>query len=263
VALFAGTAEYYRKYRPGIPPEVVRVLDEVTPQRHPRRLLDIGTGTGLVAEALAPHFESIIAIDNDPDMLAHAEEAVRAALLPEATVEVQLCRAEDFVPPLGWRATLVTLCRAFHWLEQERVLERLEAQVERGGIVAIFADRSFWAADGPWKEAVRQVIQDFLGSTRRAGDGVFAPPQRPYTELLKQSTFRQVQEVRVPVHRTWNTESILGYLYSTSFASPSLFGSKRGAFETAVRAALSAFGTSDEYEEENEFVLRIGRRPQD
>ena len=52
MSTFAGTIDYYRKYRPGIPSEVAEILSAAAPQRRPRRLLDVGTGTGLVVEAL-------------------------------------------------------------------------------------------------------------------------------------------------------------------------------------------------------------------
>ena len=76
MSLFTGTTEFYRRYRPGIPEEVAQVLDRATPVGRPRRLLDVGTGTGLVVEALLSRFDDVIGVDNDADMLA-AAEAVR------------------------------------------------------------------------------------------------------------------------------------------------------------------------------------------
>ncbi|CAK7288221.1 hypothetical protein SGPA1_60123 [Streptomyces misionensis JCM 4497] len=36
-----------------------------------------------------------------------------------------------------------------------------------------------------------------------------------YSEIMEESPFGRVEEARIPVHRTWTAESILGYLYST------------------------------------------------
>ncbi|WP_457029206.1 class I SAM-dependent methyltransferase [Kitasatospora sp. P5_F3] len=258
--LFTGTVGYYRQYRPGIPEEVAVVLDQAAPKGSPRRLLDVGTGTGLVAEALLGRFDEIIAIDNDAEMLAAAESALRPAL-PDGTVLALVeSTAEDFTPPAGWRADLVTICRAFHWLDQATVLALLDDQVAPGGAVAIFGDNSFWAADSPWKQSVRAVVQDFLGEERRAGDSTFKHHNRPYSEIMEESPFSQVEEVRVPVQRTWTTEGILGYLYSTSFAAPHLFGDRLADFETAVKAALAEHSSNGIFPEDNEFLIRIGRR---
>jgi len=140
------------------------------------------------------------------------------------------------------------------------VLQRLDDQVAPDGAAAVFSDNSFWAAGNPWKSAVRQVIQDFLGEQRRAGSGAFRHHDRPYSEIMVESPFHHVEETRSAVQRVWTTESILGHLYSTSFAAPHLFGDRLDQFEQAVKTTLAEFSDSDTFTEDNEFLIRIGRR---
>lgn len=260
MSTFQGTVNYYRQYRPGIPQGVVDVLDAAVAESAPRRLLDVGTGTGLVVEAMLQRFDDIIAIDNDAEMLAAAEAAVRPQLPDGATLVLQQVTAEEFVPPPGWQADLVTICRAFHWLDQAAVLTQLDTQVSPAGAVAIFGDNSFWVATSPWKGAVRGIIQDFLGEQRRAGTSTFQHHNRPYSDIMAESPFHQVEEVTVPVTRTWSADSILGYLHSTSFAAPHLFGERLDEFDQTVRASLRQFSDTDTFAEDNEFLIRIGRR---
>lgn len=59
MSLFHGTVGFYRQFRPDIPAEVADVLEAAAPAGSPRRLLDIGTGTGLVVEALRGRFDDI------------------------------------------------------------------------------------------------------------------------------------------------------------------------------------------------------------
>lgn len=260
MSVFQGTVGFYRQYRPGIPAAVAEVLDAAAPAGTPRRLLDVGTGTGLVVEALLDRFDDIIAIDNDSDMLAAAEAALRPQLPAGTQLLLEQVTAEAFTPPAGWQADLVTICRAFHWLDQAAVLARLDAQVSPNGAVAIFGDNSFWVATSDWKAAVRTVIQDFLGEQRRAGERTFQHHNRPYSDIMRESPFDQVEEHTVPVTRTWTADSILGYLYSTSFAAPHLFGDRLDEFDTAVRATLAQYSDTDTFAEDNEFLIRIGRR---
>ena len=258
---FTGVASYYLRYRPGIPKDVADLLiAEANRDAPATTLLDLGTGTGQVIEALHRQFPDIIAVDPDAEMLETAETHLRQLISRRTTLRCFQCRAEDFVPPAGWSASLVTLCRAFHWTDQPLLLQRLSQYVASTGVVAVFGDRSFWEANSEWKKAIRAVIQSFLGEQRRAGSGVFSHHDRPYSEILKESPFNRVEEFTIPVRRTWNVESVLGYLYSTTFASRSLFGEHIEEFETAVRAALRPFSNSGELEEENEFVIRIGRK---
>lgn len=261
MTMFTGTTEFYRQFRPGIPDNVAAVLDGSVDPHRPRRLLDIGTGTGLVVEALLGRFDDIIAIDNDADMLAAAELALRPALPDGTTLVLGQTTAENFIPPDGWLADLVTICRAFHWLDQPAVLAQLDSQVAARGAVAIFGDNSFWVATSEWKAAVRTVIQEFLGEQRRAGGGTFNHHDRPYSEIMQESPFSQVEEFTIPVQRTWTADSILGYLYSTSFAAPHLFGKRLDEFDTTARARLATFSDDDVFLEDNEFLIRIGQRP--
>lgn len=258
--VFRGTVGYYRQYRPGIPDEVAEVLDAAVGKSSPRRLLDVGTGTGLVVEALLGRFDDIIAIDNDPDMLAAADAALRPQLPQGTHLLLEQVTAEQFTPPEGWLADLVTICRAFHWLDQATILARLDDQVESSGAVAIFGDHSFWAATSDWGGAVREIIQSFLGEQRRAGTSTFNHHNRPYSDLMRESPFNQVEEVLIPITRTWTADSILGYLYSTSFAAPHLFGDRLDEFDRKVRANLTQFSDSDTFREDNEFRIHIGRR---
>lgn len=260
MSAFSGTAEFYRQYRPGIPKNVAEVLHSAVPVRTPRRLLDVGTGTGLVVEALLGGFDDIIAIDSDAEMLATAEVALRPQLADGTSLLLRQVAAEEFVPPPEWQADLVTICRAFHWLNQETVLANLDNQVSPDGAVAIFGDNSFWTATSAWKATVRSVIQDFLGEQRRAGNSTFQHHNRPYSDILRESPFAQVEEVSVPVSRIWSADGILGYLYSTSFASPELFGDRIDDFDQTVRLALAKFSDTDTFAEDNEFLIRIGRR---
>ncbi|MGH8885168.1 MAG: class I SAM-dependent methyltransferase [Egibacteraceae bacterium] len=257
--MFSGTVEHYCRYRPGIPAEVADILVAVAPEYHPRRLLDIGTGTGLVIEAVLACFDDIIGIDPDADMLAAAEASLRPGVPPSTRLAFQQCAAEELTPPNGWQAHLVTICRTFHWLDQPTVLRRLADQVTPDGAVAIFGDKSFWTTSNPWQTAVRGVVQEFLGSQRRAGNGMFRQHDRPYSEILEDSAFDQVEQIRVPVQREWSIETILGCLYSTSFAAPRLFGERLDEFEQALTQTLAEF-SDDVFEEHNEFVIHIGRR---
>jgi predicted TPR repeat methyltransferase len=78
VSLFQGTAEFYRQFRSGVPAEVAALLIQATPDRRPRKLLDIGTGTGFVVEALRADVDEVIGIDVDADLLAVARRSTEA-----------------------------------------------------------------------------------------------------------------------------------------------------------------------------------------
>ncbi|MGW4412392.1 class I SAM-dependent methyltransferase [Nonomuraea sp. NPDC004702] len=260
---FAGTARYYRLYRPGIPAEAVQLLTAETDRRAPaRRLLDLGTGTGQVPAALHQLFTEIDAVEPDADMVVQADTALRSLMIQDLPVRLHHQKAEDFTPPYpGWRADLVTICRAFHWMDQDAVLKKLDTYVAEPGVVAVMGDGSLWTARNPWTDALRTLIQHFLGTERRAGGQTYAHHDRPYAQVLADSAFSHVAEHRIELKRVWTPEQVIGYLYSTSFAARSLFGEAIEEFEEQATTLLEEFAAEGPLLEEVEFQVVLARRP--
>jgi SAM-dependent methyltransferase len=104
VSLFQGTAEFYRQFRSGVPADVAAILLEAAPDRRPRSLLDVGTGTGFVVEALSDGVDDVIGIDVDvdADLLAVARRSVEPR--PGQHLALVQARAGEFAPPVDWTA---------------------------------------------------------------------------------------------------------------------------------------------------------------
>ncbi|GAA1835617.1 methyltransferase domain-containing protein [Microlunatus capsulatus] len=258
--LFAGTAAAYRRYRSGVPDEVAELLARAAPRRFPRRLLDLGTGTGFVVRAMLPHVDEVVAVDVDADLLAVAEEDLRP-LAGTTPLTFLLGRAEEVRPPAGWQASLVTVCRTFHWLDRPAVLRHLEDLVVDDGVVAVFGDRSAWTSDNPWAREAKQVVTEFLGPDRRAGSGTYQRPARGYLDDLADSAFSAVERVEVPVRRERDLDGVVGYLHSTSFAAAHLFGDRLAAFDDEVRRRLAPLAVDGRFVDDNAFDVLLARRP--
>lgn len=132
--VYVSDAKYDQRYRPDIPPSAAELLVAQANRDAPaRRLIDLGTGTGQVVRALAPHFPEVIAVGPDAEMIAEARRVHEPA--PGGEARYVVARAEQFLPPAGWRPDLVTVCRAFHWMDQAAVLAWLADAVSPTGCV--------------------------------------------------------------------------------------------------------------------------------
>ncbi|HEY5848738.1 MAG TPA: class I SAM-dependent methyltransferase [Microlunatus sp.] len=258
MSLFQGTAEFYRQFRSGLPADAATILLEAAPDRRPRSLLDIGTGTGFVIEALSGGVDDVIGIDVDADLLAVGRRRVEPR--PGQRLVFVQVRAEDFTPPTGWTADLVTICRTFHWLDRPLVLDRLDSIVAPDGVVAILGDNSIWADNAGWKSEIKTILAEFLGEDRRAGSGTYQRPA-PYTDDLDASVFSDWEQIKVPVRRERSLNSVIGYLHSTSFAATHLFGDRLAKFDDALRERLPPFAVNGVFIDSNEFGILLCRRP--
>lgn len=238
--LFEGTAEYYAKYRVGYSPEFFEEVARRFNLDGKGRLLDLGCGTGQLAIPLAKHFEEVIGIDPEQGMLDEAEKQAEAAGVQNAR---WLCgTAEGIGSDLGI-FKLTVMGASFHWMQQAEVLEKVHALTEKGGGVAIVYDSSgSWALKDdkiePWKIAARTTLKKYLGEKRRAGNSFYQAPEKDHDDLLDESSFSNYEEWSQEYKRIWTTESILGFLYSTSFASRQLFGDKLAEFEAELKSEL-------------------------
>ncbi|MGW1815403.1 class I SAM-dependent methyltransferase [Streptomyces sp. NPDC002125] len=263
--LFTSTAAHYARHRPGIPPEAVSLLADTMRDAGRPALLDLGSGTGQVPAALlpaVPQINRVDLVDPDQDMLRQAA-ATLEHLLAGRRAGFHPVAAEDFMPPFdGYRAALVTCARSFHWMERSPVLKMVHRVTTPGATVAIMGDGSLWTYRADWTAALKQLIQSYLGKERRAGTGgVYAGPGRRYEDDLAASAFSQVTERRFPVRRVWAPTQVLGYLRSTSFARPDLFGDRHDRFEAEALELLERHSEHTGLVEEAVFTVLLARRP--
>ena len=249
--LFQGAAWYYARYRPKYPPALFDLLAEKFQLDGTGRLLDLGCGAGLIAIPFHDRFEEVIGLDPDPEMLAEAQKQAQA--LGATNIKWVQERAELVSPALG-SFRLVTIGRAFHWMQREIVLERIhELLTSDGGVAIINAPQDIWNSDHPWKKTALTVVKRWLGEQRRTGQGgqgVWKPLEVSHEEILAKSPFTRIEKYELKFEQFWTIDTFLGYLYTTAFCLPSFFGDNREKFEKDLRESLLAVEPSGQFTEE-------------
>ncbi|MBD2452160.1 class I SAM-dependent methyltransferase [Nostoc sp. FACHB-152] len=256
--LFEGAAEVYAQYRTKYPPEVFDKLTEIFNLNGQGRLLDLGTGPGLIAIPLSTQFQEVVAIDPDPEMLKEAQR--QAASLGANNITWLEQGAELIDSSLGI-FKLATIGRAFHWMERELVLQRLyELLADDGGIALLNTGDNPWQSSLPWKQAAIQVVKKWLGEERRTGQrgqAIRKPVEPPHEVVIANSAFARQEVYEVPFEKSWTVSSYLGYLYSTAFSLKIFYGDKAEAFEADIKEALLAVEPSGEFKEELKATIHV------
>lgn len=262
--LFAGTAHYYTQYRPRYPEELYNLLSDRFQLDGTGRLLDLGTGIGLIAIALSSQFESIIALDPDPEMLQEAKQEAELANIHNITWVHNV--AENISLDLG-EFRLVTIGRAFHWMDKPKVLQLCSDRLEIGGGIAItYTYDDIWHSSEPWKIAVLGVVKKWLGEKRRIGVGVVDDLNAAYNdlpELLPKAGFSYPTIQTVEIEKVWTIESWLGYLYSTAFCRPAYLGDRIGEFELEMRSTMLDLSPSGQFIERIPVAVYIAHKTQE
>jgi 2-polyprenyl-3-methyl-5-hydroxy-6-metoxy-1,4-benzoquinol methylase len=256
--LFAGTAWYYARYRPGYPHAVLEVLRSAFQLDGTGRLLDLGCGTGELARALHRYFTEVIGVDLSPDMLEEARRQSDAAGI--ANIGWRCQAAEDLSTGLGG-FQLVTLGNAFHWMRQDEVLEKAYGLLSHGGIAILGNPGGIWTGVDAWERVVREVVTQCLGTHRRTRAGVFTAEEGAEHRAMSRSRFKGITSGVHHWSRVVNVDAIIGELYSTSFANKALLGENAEAFEADVRQALHDMDSSGQFVQHLRTEYLLGFKP--
>jgi SAM-dependent methyltransferase len=232
--LFSSAAVYYAQFRRSYPSGVVSYLVDECRLDGAGRLLDIGCGTGQVFSALEVHFQEIVAIDPDREMLEHAQRSVDSR--SRHRVQFRQITAEQIGPELG--VFRMAVCGAsFHWMDRPRVAELVYDQLEPGGIIALLMYSGLHDGVAEWEKTIVRTLGDWLGPERRAGGGIFQAGER-HEAVLARSRFGPPRMADILVDEVWTIDEIIGFLYSTSYASKAVLGERAPEFELELRRRL-------------------------
>ena len=133
---FHTAAQHYLQGRPPYAPALIRRVAQLCGLGATHRVLDLGCGPGQLALAFAPLAGQVVAVDPEPEMLRIAREEAAQAGLP---IEVREGSSRNLGPGLG-TFRLAVIGRAFHWMDREETLRRLDEIIEPDGSVVLFGD---------------------------------------------------------------------------------------------------------------------------
>ena len=196
---FSAAASDYARFRPGYPPQLFEWLTSLCPQR--QLALDVATGNGQAAVALAQHFEQVIASDASAAQLAQAN--------PAANIDYRCEPAERSSLPDA-SVDLLVVAQALHWFDLEAFFDAAYGVLRRDGVIAV------WCYGISLVEpAVDQVFMRLY----RGLLGPYWPPERKHVEngyAELPFPFERVESPRFNIELDLRLADYLDYLRSWS-----------------------------------------------
>ena len=192
----------YDRGRPRYPPAAVAAMLKGLPD--PPQVLDIGAGTGQLAEALVEAGARVTAVEPGPETRRLLERRVGER------VRVLDSRAED-LPLADESADLVVCADSFHWLDADRALAEFRRVLGPGGRLSISGLIPRWEPT-PWAAETGAIIAPLWERAdhplRASG---FAVPRVP-----PESGFDGLNEQEIPFELETDRDGLLALFGSWS-----------------------------------------------
>lgn len=191
---FSAIAGGYAAHRPTYPRELFQWLAELCPAHE--LVLDVGTGNGQAAIALAEFFARVVATDPSREQLERAA--------PHARVEYRCALAHERVVDAA-SADLVTAATAAHWFDSSAFHAEVERILKPGGVLSVWN-----YAPASVSEPVDEVLAA-LGSRVAP----FWPPERKFVDSgYRTLPFPYADLVSIPrsqCRMSWTARQFLAY----------------------------------------------------
>ena len=251
---FRSAAEHYLAVRPayaaGLPGLVARNcgLDGAG------RALDLGCGPGQLARAFSPFFAEILAVDPEPEMLAEGEK-----LRVDSRITYQQGSSQDLGPAMG-SFRLVSIGRAFHWMDRVETLRRLDAMIDLGGAIVLFRVDHLDVPLNGWLGRYQATLDAAVGTGGRAAWK--QPGWVRHEALLLDSSFSALQRIGIIERFQTSAERLIDRALSMSSTSRARLGDEGvRRLREEVAASLRDVTEAGFVTEVLESVALIARRP--
>ncbi|HWF33569.1 MAG TPA: methyltransferase domain-containing protein [Solirubrobacteraceae bacterium] len=229
---FGAIAQLYDRARPSYPPELIDAL--LADQ--PRRVLDVGCGTGIAAALLAARGCDVLGVEIDERM---AEVARTRGL------EVEVAQFERW-DARGRAFELLTSAQAWHWIDPLAGAQRAASVLEPGGRIALF-----WNFGSPPADVAASLEQIYarhapgLANRSILLGGADARAQAAVAGIASAGEFTAAEVDTFAWSRTHDTASWL-QLLQTHSDHQALPAAQRERLLQAVGEAIDSLGGSFE-----------------
>lgn len=224
-------------------------------------VVDLGCGTGQFALPLSSRVRHVLAIDPEPDMLAHGHRLARTTGAPVSWMIGTDADIPTLPSLLGDGAVAaVTISNAIHLMDSGQLFQSLSTILSPGGSVAVIANGTpIWLQDRPWTVALRDFLASRFGLTHPGTCGTDAHARRRYAAELTAAGFTTHDDhldFAEPVTAEW----IFGHVMSAIPTAQLPPRDERPRLAAAMHTALRSAQPDGDFIEDIRLAVLVARR---
>jgi len=196
---FSVQAKEYAQFRPYYPAGMISYI--VSLVNNKCTALDVATGNGQVAAALAPYFEQVYATDISAKQLQNATPAPNL-IYKEGNAEHLDFENEKF--------DLITVAQAIHWFRFDDFYTEVRRTLKPDGLLAIMGYGLFYTnpeTDKILNHFYKDIVGPYWDAERKYIDDNYTTIPFPFTEI---------EAKKFTNHFVWTFDQLTGYLETWS-----------------------------------------------
>jgi len=155
---------------------------------------------------------------------------------------------------------MVSIGRAFHWMDRLATLAMLDRIITPDGAVVFFHDAHPVLPENEWFKVLCKVGDRYGRAAQPHIVERKALGHRRYETSLYQSAFTKLDGLSVTVRKSISEDEIVGRAFSQSTTSPEKLETRADDFEAELRDRLRALSPEGRFIEIAEMVALVARR---
>jgi ubiquinone/menaquinone biosynthesis C-methylase UbiE len=199
---FSNVAEAYAKYRRDYIDRVYEEIYTFCPNKE-SSVLDIGCGTGFVANHLASHYSQVIGVDKSAEML----EVAKVSAPSNASFAVALAEKLPFEDATF---DLVTAGAAYHWFDFDKAGTEILRVLKPAGKLCVFWKYAPGEFSGYLPKFIVSNLEKFVPNTPSTNNESISE------DIFRRVGFSKVDDEEFDFADVYTEEEFLGYIQSHS-----------------------------------------------
>jgi hypothetical protein len=151
---------------------------------------------------------------------------------------------------------VVTIGRAFHWMDRQDTLRRLDTLIEPAGAIVLFNDTHPDVPENAWYKRYSELVDGYTNS-----DAVIPAQHLRHEAVLLNSPFDRLVRTGVIERRVVPIERLVDRALSMSTSSPERLGPLSDRLAQDLLTEMAHFATNGNVVEVIESQALIARRP--
>lgn len=239
--IFNQMSEYYDKYRPGYPEEIIHTIVQRAGLTSKSKVLEIGSGSGKATAQLIDYDFEMLCVEPGEDLVRRSRERFKGK-----NISFAVSRLEDCSLPERCFDAIVS-AQAFHWIEKPKGLEICAASLKNGGCLMPFWNIEI-LRDTRLDDELLDIMTRYDAFTATMKEADYEKRvTRISKELAQGGFFHQPDIVQVSWRKTYTAHEYFGFVMTGNEFIKNSDGKKAECYEALKRLSEKFGGIARDY----------------